>query len=404
MTTNCYFVPRINSSIITLQSARVYKRHSSVIPSSHILDEVQEVQPGTDRAEIMDRLNGIQTSDAADVQRSTLVFGRPSSNLPSTSTATKVQLRTQRSRLVSRPISMPLERLPTRAQVMKSHDTAANANANPDERDLTTEVIQEAAEPEKTRPSGSSRVSTYYITPFIDTQTMQRRTWDRKYKHYDVTPRTAMIVANLPPTNSGAQPAKATAPATGGSQVATPSPASIPTSSSVSTIFPNHPYTVSIKPMWTSKRENDTDNSVSEPSSSTSAPITFRAPRTLQPPPGTFYKPPVSIGSRARTLPNWTTTVTTITNTTASHSLSNPTQVVTSSPDHSSPPQTRLQTQDSVDSATDPEVSTSATLSPPQSPPPSSPDDLSPSEAKLVYQRLRPRRLQELEHREAHFV
>uniref|UniRef100_A0A668AJK0 Rho GTPase-activating protein 29 n=1 Tax=Myripristis murdjan TaxID=586833 RepID=A0A668AJK0_9TELE len=304
------------------ENARVYKRHSSVIPSSHILDEVHEVQPGTDRTEIMDRLNGIQTSDAADVQRSTLVFGRPSSNLPSTSMAPKVQLRTQRSRMVSRPISMPLERLPTRAQVMekKSHDTAANANANPDERDLTTEVIQEAAEPEKTRPGGSSRVSTYYITPFIDTQTMQRRTWDRKYKHYDVTPRTAMIVANLPPTNSGAQPAKA--------------------ATSVSTIFPNHPYTVSIKPMWTSKRENDTDNSVSEPSSSTNAPITFRAPRTLQPPPGTFYKPPVSIGSRARTLPNWTTTVTTITNTTA----------------------------------------------------------------KLVYQRLRPRRLQELEHREAHFV
>uniref|UniRef100_A0A668AJM2 Rho GTPase-activating protein 29 n=1 Tax=Myripristis murdjan TaxID=586833 RepID=A0A668AJM2_9TELE len=250
---------------------------------------VHEVQPGTDRTEIMDRLNGIQTSDAADVQRSTLVFGRPSSNLPSTSMAPKVQLRTQRSRMVSRPISMPLERLPTRAQVMekKSHDTAANANANPDERDLTTEVIQEAAEPEKTRPGGSSRVSTYYITPFIDTQTMQRRTWDRKYKHYDVTPRTAMIVANLPPTNSGAQPAKAATPATVGS-------------------------------------------------SSTNAPITFRAPRTLQPPPGTFYKPPVSIGSR--------------------------------------------------------------------SPPSSSPDDLSPSEAKLVYQRLRPRRLQELEHREAHFV
>uniref|UniRef100_A0A668ARY9 Rho GTPase-activating protein 29 n=1 Tax=Myripristis murdjan TaxID=586833 RepID=A0A668ARY9_9TELE len=352
---------RHSTSLVDIkESARVYKRHSSVIPSSHILDEVHEVQPGTDRTEIMDRLNGIQTSDAADVQRSTLVFGRPSSNLPSTSMAPKVQLRTQRSRMVSRPISMPLERLPTRAQVMekKSHDTAANANANPDERDLTTEVIQEAAEPEKTRPGGSSRVSTYYITPFIDTQTMQRRTWDRKYKHYDVTPRTAMIVANLPPTNSG---------------VATPSPASIPTSS------------------------------ISEPSSSTNAPITFRAPRTLQPPPGTFYKPPVSIGSRARTLPNWTTTVTTITNTTASHSLTNPTQVVTSS-DHSSPPQTRLQTQDSVDSTTDPEVATSATLSPPQSPPSSSPDDLSPSEAKLVYQRLRPRRLQELEHREAHFV
>uniref|UniRef100_UPI003AADB4C9 rho GTPase-activating protein 29-like n=1 Tax=Centroberyx gerrardi TaxID=166262 RepID=UPI003AADB4C9 len=401
---------RHSTSLVDIkESAKVYKRHSSVIPSSHILDEVQEVQPGMDRREVsaLDRLNGIQTSGAADVQRSTLVFGRPSPNLPSTSPSTsmapKVQLRTQRSKLVSRPISMPLERLPAPAQVSErnSRNTAANVDANPAERDATADTIQEVVEPEKPRPTGSSRVSTYYITPFIDTQTMQRRTWDRKYKHYDVTPRTAMIVANLPPASSGVQPAKAVAPTTVGPVTA---PSVLPTTSSVSTIFPNHPYTVSVKPVWTSKRENDTDNSVSEPGSSTSLPITLRAPRTLQPPPGTFYKPPVSIGSRARTLPNWTTTVTTTTTTTSSLSPTNPTHVVTTSPAHSSPPQTRLQTQDSIDSSTDPEVSTSAPLSPPQSPPPSSPDDLSPSEAKPVYQRLRPRRLQELEHREAHFV
>uniref|UniRef100_A0A3P8U2P4 Rho GTPase activating protein 29b n=1 Tax=Amphiprion percula TaxID=161767 RepID=A0A3P8U2P4_AMPPE len=342
------------------ESAKVYKRYSSVIPSSHILDEMQKVQPGRDRTEVsaLDRLNGIPTS-SGEVQRSNLVFGRPSTMVSSsTITAPKVQLRTQRTRHVSRPISMPLERLPTPAQINKrnNRNTADNVDAGFVERDTITKTIQEIPEPEKARQSGSSRVSTYYITPFIDTQTMQRRTWDRKYKHYDVTPRTAMIVANLPSTSSGVQPVKATIPVTN--------------------------------------------------SNSPNFLLTLRAPRTLQPPPGTFYKPPVSIISRARTLPNWTTTVTTITTTTSTSSLAptNHAQVVSPSPALTTPTQTRLRSQDSTDSAIDPGVSTSATLSPSQSPPPSSPDDLSPSETKPIYQRLRPRKVQELEHREAHFV
>lgn len=389
------------------ETAKVYKRYSSVIPSSHILDEVQEVQPGADRTDsvsALDRLNGIQTSSGSEVQRSTLVFGRPSTTNPSTiAAAPKVQLRTQRARNVSRPISMPLERLPAPAQISErnNRNTAANVDKSFAERDPVSETIQEMPEVEKARQSGSSRVSTYYITPFIDTQTMQRRTWDRKYKHYDVTPRTAMIVANLPPASSGVQPVKATMPVTVSPAVTAAS--AVSTTSTVSTIFSSNPYTVPVKPVWTSKRENDTDNSVSESSSSPNLPLTLRAPRTLQPPPGTFYKPPVSMNSRARTLPSWTTTVTTVTTTTttSSHAPTKPTEVVTPS---LALPQTRLQTQDSTDSAIDPGVSTSSTLSPPQSPPPSSPEDLSPSETKPVYQRLRPRRLQELEHREAHFV
>ncbi|XP_076601794.1 rho GTPase-activating protein 29-like isoform X1 [Chaetodon auriga] len=393
------------------ESSKVYKRFSSVIPSPHILDEVQEVQPGADRTEAsaLDRLNGIQASSGDEVQRSTLVFGRPSTTITSTTTvAPKVQLRTQRTRHVSRPISMPLERLPTPAQISErnNRNAAANVDASSAELDPVSETLQETPEAEKARQGGSSRISTYYITPFIDTQTMQRRTWDRKYKHYDVTPRTAMIVANLPSAGSGVQPVKATMPIAVSPAVTTASAA--PATSSVSTIFSNNPYTVSVKPVWTSKRENDTDNSVSESRSSPNLPLTLRAPRTLQPPPGTFYKPPSSINSRARTLPNWTTTVTTITTTTTTTTSSlapaKPAEAVTPSPALTSPPQTRLQTQDSTDSAIDPGVSTSAALSPPQSPPPSSPEDLSPSETKPVYQRLRPRRLQELEHREAHFV
>nr|XP_019965143.1 PREDICTED: rho GTPase-activating protein 29-like [Paralichthys olivaceus] len=385
------------------EGAKVYKRYSSVIPSSHILDEVQEVQPGTDRTDDSAQLNGVQTTSGGEVQRSTLVFGRPSiTNPSSTNAAPKVQLRTQRARQVSRPISMPLERLPAPVQMSErnNRNAAANVDATSSERESVSETIREIPELEKSRPSGSSRVSTYYITPFIDTQTMQRRTWDRKYKHYDVTPRTAMIVANLPPSSAGVQPVKATVPVTLNPTVTTTSVVS--TTASLTSIFSTTPYMV--MPGWTSKRENDTGNSVSGSSSSPNLPLTLRAPRTLQPPPGTFYKPPVSINNRARTLPNWTTTVTTTTTTTSTLAPVTPCQVVTPSPALTSPPQTRLQTQDSTDSAIDPGVLTSASLSPPQSPPPSSPDDLSPGETKPVYQRLRPRRLQELEHREAHFV
>ncbi|XP_010792993.1 rho GTPase-activating protein 29-like isoform X2 [Notothenia coriiceps] len=403
------------------ESAKVYKRYSSVIPSSHIMNEVHEVQPGTDRTEdsASDRLNGVQTLAEGDMQRSTLVFGPPT-----TAVAPKVQLRTQRARHVSRPISMPLERLPAPAHISERNYRNAAAKTDSSSSERVSESIQEIPEPEKARQSGSSRVSTYYITPFMDTQSMQRRTWDRKYKHYDVTPRTAKIMANLPPASTGIQPVKAIMPVTlSPALTATVSPAitatvspaltaTVPTSSSVSNMLCTLPYTVS-NPVWTYKRESDSDNSVGEASSSPKLPLTLRAPRTLQPPPGTFYKPPVSFNSRARTLPNWTTTVTTVTTTTTTASpalaLSTTAQVVSSSPALStSPPLTRLQTQDSVDSAIDPGFSTSASLSPPQSPPqsppPSSPDDLSPSETKPVYQRLRPRRTQELEHREAHFV
>uniref|UniRef100_A0A669DCY4 Rho GTPase-activating protein 29 n=1 Tax=Oreochromis niloticus TaxID=8128 RepID=A0A669DCY4_ORENI len=430
---------RHSTSLIDIkESTKIYKRYSSVIPSSHIMGEVQEVRPGKHKIEVstLDRVNGVQASVGGDVQRSTLVFGRPSTLVSSVTTmAPKVQLRHQRTRQASRPVSMPLERLPAPAQIgeRNNRNTSDVVDSGSVKRETIAETIQEMPEPERARQSGSSRVSTYYITPFIDTQ---RRTWDKKYKHYDVTPRTAMIMANLPSASSGVQPVKATMPV---SNVATPTTASaVPTTSSVSTVFSSNLYTSSLKSVWTSKRENDTQSSLHESSSSPNLQLTLRAPRTLHPPSGTFYKPPVSNNGRATTLPNWNTTLTaatttslsstptiitttitlspttnitiittspaTTTTTTSSSLPNSPVEAASPSPVLKSPTQAPLQTQDSTDSAIDSGVSTSAPMSPPQSPPPSSPDDLSPSENKPVYQRLRPRRLQELEHREAHFV
>ncbi|XP_068197710.1 rho GTPase-activating protein 29-like isoform X2 [Antennarius striatus] len=381
------------------ESAKVYKRYSSVIPSSHILNEVQEVQPGTDRTKMspVDGFNRAQTSSGGEAQRSGFPFSRPGVSIP----PSKIQLRTQRARHVSRPISMPLEHLPTPAQISERNNchTAADVHISSTDRDPVSETIEEMPETEKAGQSGSSRVSTYYITPFIDTQAMQRRTWDRKYKHYDVTPRTAMIVANMPSASSAVQPVKGTSLITFSPAITTSSAAA---TTSVSAMFSNNPHTASVKPAGTSQQDSETADSVSGCRSSPHFPLMLRAPRTLQPPPGTFYKPPASMNSRARTLPHCSSVPTT---TAASiPTPTKPAEVGLPPPALTNLPPTRLQTQDSIDSAIDPGASTSSTLSPPQSPPPSSPEDLSPRETKPANQRLLPRRLQELEHREAHFV
>ncbi|XP_064815418.1 rho GTPase-activating protein 29-like [Oncorhynchus masou masou] len=82
---------------------------------------------------------------------------------------------------------MPLERLPlpTPSQVVERNNQNTNDAAM---LDPTADSITESAEPEKETPriGEGSRVSTYFITPF-NPQAVQHGTWDRKYKHYDVT-------------------------------------------------------------------------------------------------------------------------------------------------------------------------------------------------------------------------
>uniref|UniRef100_A0AAV2JSF8 Rho GTPase-activating protein 29 n=1 Tax=Knipowitschia caucasica TaxID=637954 RepID=A0AAV2JSF8_KNICA len=147
------------------ETAKVFKRYSSVIPSSHILNEVDEVQPGTDQTDGSkpDKTNGVTTSPApSDLQTSSLVFGRSIANssnaIPSTTLAQKVQLRAQRTRQFSRPISMPLERLPNPAQISERNNrNIANVDGTSFDRDCVSETIQEIPEPEKVCQSGSSR-------------------------------------------------------------------------------------------------------------------------------------------------------------------------------------------------------------------------------------------------------
>ncbi|KAM9459931.1 rho GTPase-activating protein 29-like isoform 3-T3 [Salvelinus alpinus] len=364
------------------QSAKVYKRHSSVIQSSQTLDDVREVKTdgtGPDRRELTAGSSS-SAAGSASVQRSTLVFGRPSLNLSSftsSSTAPKVQLRPQRARILSRPISMPLERLPlpTPSQVVDRNSRNNHAAAM---LDPGANTIAESAEPEKQKETekprigGGSRVSTYYI----DTQqAVQRRPWDRKYKHYDVTPRTAMIMANLPPagTSPGPKPGKQPTMPTQLS-VSGPTSSALPSSSSFSTIFPNNPYTVSLKAGQMSRRDReetkDRPNSAAEGGgetrTSTNSPIKFRQPRILQPPPGTFYKPSGYSGTRGwpSLSTSGTTSLTKMSPTSSTVKTSSPTSstVKTSSPTvkTSSPTSPTVKTS----SPTSPTVKTSSPTSP----------------------------------------
>uniref|UniRef100_A0A3B4ZUM2 Rho GTPase-activating protein 29 n=1 Tax=Stegastes partitus TaxID=144197 RepID=A0A3B4ZUM2_9TELE len=288
------------------ESSKVYKRHSSIIPSSHLLTEVEEAMP-TDEMD-SEALNGVLSSSVPDVPKSGLSRSHHI-------TVTRVLLRHPRSKLSSRPVSMPAERILSRGQI-DENNTRNSAEQDDGKAGSCDQSIEEVDETENPK----LRAGTHYRSTFIDTQTL-RRTWDKQYKH-DVTSRTVRIVAS----------SSTESPAVDASSLS----ASVPSYSPIATAF--------------------------------------RAPRTLQPPPGTFYKPPS--GSKSKALQNC--------------ALAN------------SEEELGIEIEVSVDEPLEGDIEEDqAAIS--QSPS-SSPEELSPNQAKPVYQRLRPRRLQEVEHREAHFV
>ncbi|XP_051553405.1 rho GTPase-activating protein 29 isoform X2 [Myxocyprinus asiaticus] len=367
------------------ESAKVFKRHSSVISSTQLMEEVKA---GEDRAQTPgdgSDMNGVGSAPA-EMQKSTSVFSRPGAS------SRMVQLRPQRSKQVSRPISMPVDRL---INECNSRNTA--------ERGCPPAAIQETTEPEK--PS-TPRLTNYYRNPFIDTQTL-RRTWDKQYRHYDVTPRTAMIVANLPPS---------------GVMDKAKSDENVPGTGSINITPHSSPYTSS--PDRATRKD--------ETGQSSTAPLTFRAPRILKPPPGTFYKPPsgsqfrsfdlvaktVSVASTTTTGNVYTTAITIVptvamaTIATVSRTVDTPptTPTMTTATMVAKPTVTTtlsagtvfVQTGRVEEGQSECDSLSPVTLSPPQSLS-SSAEELSPTEAKPLYQR-RSRRMHELEHREAHFV
>uniref|UniRef100_A0A671PF87 Rho GTPase-activating protein 29 n=1 Tax=Sinocyclocheilus anshuiensis TaxID=1608454 RepID=A0A671PF87_9TELE len=299
--------------IVTKQQqpkAKTYKRHSSVIPSTHLMDEVKE-----------GKISVPEMPNSPGLSRRNHV--------------TRVQLRPPRPKLTSRPISMPVERLLNFAKV----DECNVKNAvEQDDNHGQDPVIEEVSEEEKPK----SRAGNHYRKSYIDTQTL-RRTWDKQYKHHDITPKTVVTIADSGTNNANVH----TTPLT--------SLSFSEHTKTLNTVLSNRSYTIAVRPGRTLRREGN----VSE---YCPVPTAFRPPRTLQPPPGTFYKPP---GSRTKSLTE--VELKTI------RATANSTE------------------EEEEDDNDDEEEG-------------SSPEELGQNETKPVYQRLRSRRMQDLEHREAHFV
>uniref|UniRef100_A0ACB8F3E4 Uncharacterized protein n=1 Tax=Sphaerodactylus townsendi TaxID=933632 RepID=A0ACB8F3E4_9SAUR len=261
---------------------------------------------------------------------------------------TKVQLRSQRTKPVVRPVSLPLGQMLLPCVLNEKNSRNAGLST---EKLGKSPVIEEVSEtPLLPAVNVGCRLSCY------DSQTL-KKTWDKQYKQYDMTARTAMIVTSLPQENRTQEPVNTCALASSSSIV----------NSSVNAILPNKPYTIPVRAARTTAGGHTPD---SNPLAA------FRTPRTLQPPPGTFYKPPANNKPKQNDespSPKLCTAV-----------VKDETPKLSVNPGLA---------QSSVDSSSHHVKQQKITS-----------EAVSPTDLKPTYQRLRPKRMQELEHREAHFV
>ncbi|NWI11236.1 RHG29 protein, partial [Crypturellus soui] len=263
---------------------------------------------------------------------------------------TKVPLRVPRTKPAIRPVSLPVDRI--LPPCVLNERNSRNAGAVSPEKLGRSPTIEEVSEV-KSLPTVNTccRLSCY------DSQTL-RKTWDKQYKQYDITARTAMIVTNVPQENRALE---------SGTAGALSSSCSV-SNNSVNAILPSKPYSISLR----SGRTTEGNGPDTHPLSA------FRAPRTLQPPPGTFYKPPSNKskqneeGSFAKAC------------------------VLASASDVLPQDNAVKLARSSALLSGDPIKNTSEQKT--------SSEDIHPADLKPAYQRLRPKRIQELEHREAHFV
>ncbi|NXA52813.1 RHG29 protein, partial [Nothocercus julius] len=263
---------------------------------------------------------------------------------------TKVPLRIPRTKPAIRPVSLPVDRI--LPPCVLNERNSRNAGAVSPEKLGRSPTIEEVSEV-KSLPSVNTccRLSCY------DPQTL-RKTWDKQYKQYDITARTAMIVTNVPQENRALE---------SGTAGALSSSCSVG-NNSVNAILPSKPYSVSLR----SGRTTEGNGPDTHPLAA------FRAPRTLQPPPGTFYKPPPNKSKQ-------------------NEEASSAKACLLASASAALPQDNAVKlARSSVLLSGDPIKNTSEQKT--------SSEDIHPADLKPAYQRLRPKRIQELEHREAHFV
>ncbi|XP_058031950.1 rho GTPase-activating protein 29 isoform X3 [Ahaetulla prasina] len=289
---------------------------------------------------VSDQDNGKQDLETEDGVKSDQLI-RPRRHI------TKVQMRCQKSKPFFRPVSLPLgSMLPS---CILNEQNFQNASLNPDKlgKSLVIEDISET----QSLPSANvgSRISCY------DPQT-QKKTWDKQYKQYDMTSKTAKIMTNIH-ENLTQESVNTCALNASGNLV----------NNSVNAILLCKPYTGSFT---TLKPAGETHCTASTPVAS------LKKPRCFQPPGGTFYKPPSNNNAK----PN------------DESSASKHCAAII----HNDMPGL------GVNPGPDPSFLDSSSQHGRQQK--SSFETMSPADLKPTYQRLRPKRMQELEHREAHFV
>ncbi|XP_064003385.1 rho GTPase-activating protein 29 isoform X3 [Pogoniulus pusillus] len=260
----------------------------------------------------------------------------------------KVLLRVPRTKPTPRPLSLPAD--PMIPPCVLNERNSRNAAAVSPEHLDRSPTIEEASEV-KALPAAS----TCHRLPCYDTQPL-RKAWDKQSK---MTARTVMIMTNVPQES---QALETTAAAVLASSSSTGN-------SSANVTLPSKPYSLSVRSGETATEGNGTD---------ANPPAAFRAPRTLQPPPGTFYKPPSN-----KTKQNEECSFAKTCAPTSTSSVPHQDNTVKLAKSSTLP-------------SDDPEQNANE-----QKP---SLEESQPTDLRPTYQRLRPKRIQELEHREAHFV
>lgn len=314
-------------------------------------------EEGRNADEKLDDIDGLGISENKsldkDIEASSQVAddgGKSSNSMPLKSYRhmTKVQMRSPRIKSGVRPVSLPVDRI--FASSVLTENNSRNVDA-PNEDQVGQSVVIEEVMEVKPVPT----INAYKRLSSYDSQT----SWGKQYRQYDLTQRTAMIVTNVPQENQAHESLHACVVASsynaGNNQR--------------SALLPHQPYTVPGRTVKMRTEGMPTDSNLSA----------FRAPRTLQPPPGTFYKPPSY--SKANQNDNSTKT-------------GAATNIIAALPQNNN---SALKPVADTDSQLPTSVQhTNFKRN-------SSVDDVHQAEVKPPL-RLRPKRIQELEHREAHFV
>ncbi|XP_019722599.1 rho GTPase-activating protein 29-like [Hippocampus comes] len=343
-------------------SSRDFKRHSST-PLYNLMHEYSVPLVPTDREG-----KEFEPGDQVDSKSCNGVIEVPKPNerslirSPHVTPTTRVHLRPHRNKAHSRPASMPVEQNHGRE---KADENPRWTSLHEDDRkgDRGIQSIEEVDETEMTKLR-----ATHYRRTCIDTQTL-RRTWDKQYNHHDVASRTNKNVFS---TDSSADDASGIPPTV---SVSSSSLSLEDSSKSAVSTYSNGPYSMStqssLRPERTLRREGNVTkyNIVA---------MGFRPSRTLQPPPGTFYKPPS--GSQAKSL----------------HASANSAEIEEGEDEDGEELEVSVDEPLAEDAEAEQE-----TASPSHSP---SLEDGGLNQARPLYPRLRSRHLQEVEHREAHFV